>query len=87
MLVILIICGWQAENLLLTKDAHIKIADFGSVKPMQYSQITALPNAASGVIKLGLQILSVSAFSSQHASAAAFTIRHAFVSDSVSARP
>lgn len=37
----------KPENLLLTVDGHIKIADFGSVKPMQDSQITVLPNAAS----------------------------------------
>uniref|UniRef100_A0A165XP62 non-specific serine/threonine protein kinase n=1 Tax=Daucus carota subsp. sativus TaxID=79200 RepID=A0A165XP62_DAUCS len=38
---------WQPENLLLSSDGHIKIADFGSVKPMQDSSITLLPNAAS----------------------------------------
>ncbi|MFQ6622006.1 hypothetical protein Gotur_001989 [Gossypium turneri] len=37
----------KPENLLLTTDGHIKIADFGSVKPMQNSQITVLPNASS----------------------------------------
>ncbi|XAR72168.1 Non-specific serine/threonine protein kinase [Bertholletia excelsa] len=37
----------KPENLLLTAEGHIKIADFGSVKPMQNSRITVLPNAAS----------------------------------------
>ncbi|XP_025015677.1 3-phosphoinositide-dependent protein kinase 1 isoform X4 [Ricinus communis] len=37
----------KPENLLLTADGHIKVADFGSVKPMQDSRITVLPNAAS----------------------------------------
>ncbi|CAN0910590.1 3-phosphoinositide-dependent protein kinase 2 [Linum grandiflorum] len=37
----------KPENLLLTADGHIKIADFGSVKPMQDSRITVLPNASS----------------------------------------
>ncbi|KAI3695941.1 hypothetical protein L1987_78947 [Smallanthus sonchifolius] len=37
----------KPENLLLTSDGHMKIADFGSVKPMQDSQITVLPNAAT----------------------------------------
>uniref|UniRef100_A0A7N0UKP5 non-specific serine/threonine protein kinase n=1 Tax=Kalanchoe fedtschenkoi TaxID=63787 RepID=A0A7N0UKP5_KALFE len=37
----------KPENLLLTSDGHIKIADFGSVKPMEDSNITVLPNAAS----------------------------------------
>ncbi|KAH7547806.1 hypothetical protein ACOSP7_032955 [Xanthoceras sorbifolium] len=37
----------KPENLLITTEGHIKIADFGSVKPMQDSRITVLPNAAS----------------------------------------
>ncbi|XP_050210061.1 3-phosphoinositide-dependent protein kinase 2 [Mercurialis annua] len=37
----------KPENLLLTADGHIKVADFGSVKPMQDSRITVLPNATS----------------------------------------
>ncbi|PRQ58672.1 putative protein kinase AGC-PDK1 family [Rosa chinensis] len=37
----------KPENLLLTAEGNIKVADFGSVKPMQDSQITVLPNAAS----------------------------------------
>ncbi|CAM8974627.1 hypothetical protein QQ045_028759 [Rhodiola kirilowii] len=37
----------KPENLLLTSDGHIKIADFGSVKPMEDSNVTVLPNAAS----------------------------------------
>ncbi|XP_055827880.1 3-phosphoinositide-dependent protein kinase 2-like isoform X2 [Solanum dulcamara] len=37
----------KPENLLLTADGRIKIADFGSVKPMQNSRITVLPNAVS----------------------------------------
>ncbi|KAF9674946.1 hypothetical protein SADUNF_Sadunf10G0180600 [Salix dunnii] len=37
----------KPENLLLTAEGHVKIADFGSVKPMQDSCITVLPNAAS----------------------------------------
>ncbi|KAE8682034.1 3-phosphoinositide-dependent protein kinase 1 [Hibiscus syriacus] len=37
----------KTENLLITKGGHLKIADFGSVKPMEDSRITVLPNAAS----------------------------------------
>ncbi|WOL15645.1 3-phosphoinositide-dependent protein kinase 2-like isoform X1 [Canna indica] len=37
----------KPENLLLTIDGHIKIADFGSVKPTRDSQITVLPNSAN----------------------------------------
>ncbi|XP_010543678.1 PREDICTED: 3-phosphoinositide-dependent protein kinase 1-like [Tarenaya hassleriana] len=36
----------QPENLLLISYGHIKIGDFGSVKPMQDSRATVLPNAA-----------------------------------------
>ncbi|KAG6497040.1 3-phosphoinositide-dependent protein kinase 2-like [Zingiber officinale] len=37
----------KPENLLLTTDGHIKIADFGSVKPTRHAQITILPNSAN----------------------------------------
>ncbi|KAL8136556.1 hypothetical protein V2J09_002557 [Rumex salicifolius] len=37
----------KPENLLLSEGGHIKIADFGSVKPIQDTRITILPNAAS----------------------------------------
>lgn len=36
----------KPENLLLTVDGHIKIADFGSIKPTKNSRITVLPNSA-----------------------------------------
>ncbi|PKA51721.1 3-phosphoinositide-dependent protein kinase 1 [Apostasia shenzhenica] len=34
----------KPENLLLTADGHVKIADFGSVKPTRDSKLTVLPN-------------------------------------------
>ncbi|GMI83545.1 3'-phosphoinositide-dependent protein kinase 2 [Hibiscus trionum] len=37
----------KPENLLLSTDGHVKIADFGSVKPMQDCRITVLPDATS----------------------------------------
>lgn len=36
----------KPENLLLTTDGHIKLADFGSVKPTKDCRITVLPNSA-----------------------------------------
>ncbi|XP_028090883.1 3-phosphoinositide-dependent protein kinase 2 isoform X3 [Camellia sinensis] len=43
----MLLSTYMPENLLLTAEGHIKIANFGSVKPMQDSQITILPNASS----------------------------------------
>ncbi|KAG9444134.1 hypothetical protein H6P81_015474 [Aristolochia fimbriata] len=37
----------KPENLLLTSDGHMKIADFGSVKPMKDSQIKLLPTSSN----------------------------------------
>ncbi|VAH66545.1 unnamed protein product [Triticum turgidum subsp. durum] len=37
----------QPENLLLTSDGHIKIADFGSVKPTVDTPIKVLPNSTN----------------------------------------
>jgi serine/threonine protein kinase len=42
-----IILIFQADNLLLTCYGHIKIADFGSVKPTRDTPIKVLPNSTS----------------------------------------
>lgn len=34
----------KPENLLLTTDGHVKVADFGSIKPTRESKLTVLPN-------------------------------------------
>ncbi|KAK8971298.1 3-phosphoinositide-dependent protein kinase 1 [Platanthera guangdongensis] len=34
----------KPENLLLTADGHVKVADFGSIKPTRESKLTVLPN-------------------------------------------
>ena len=40
---------FQPENLLLTTDGHIKLADFGSVKPTMDTPIKVLPNSTSKI--------------------------------------
>ncbi|KAF3331958.1 3-phosphoinositide-dependent protein kinase 2-like protein [Carex littledalei] len=37
----------KPENLLLTSDGHIKLADFGSVKPIKDTPLTVLPNSTA----------------------------------------
>nr|GEX44700.1 3-phosphoinositide-dependent protein kinase 1 [Tanacetum cinerariifolium] len=49
----------QPKNMLLTSDGHIKIVDFGSVKPMQDNRITVIPNAASGVFSFVFKVFCI----------------------------
>jgi len=42
--------------LLLTADGHVKIADFGSVKPTTSTKVTVPPDATSKVITVAVPL-------------------------------